>query len=260
MITPTRVEQENRLARQGRVRRDRLNSESAAGEIQKLRARVGEALVSACRASSDPAALRQRTVASTAGLALSPFSLSVTGGPAGGALVEAEGTKGVVAELLRRLGEPGRGGFLRSAFLRNNRGRWIVSASAGALDTLPPSLMATPAPCPAPPDPGPPETVPRAADRPSGPRPAQARRLPATGAPFVPSAPEFAPDKAPPFTLIAFLTADGRNRVSVAAGGEVRVVSVGDQVEGWTCVSIDRDLGAVFKSGSLEQFVLKAGR
>ena len=63
----------------------------------------------------------------------------------------------------------------------------------------------------------------------------------------------------PPFTLVAFLISNGKNRVSIRVGDEVRVISVGDSVEGWKCVSIDRDEGAVFATPENARVVLKAG-
>ncbi len=260
LIAPMRADQESRLARQGRVRRDRLGAEQALSETQSLRARVARALDSACLVTSDPAALRQRSVAATAGLALSPFVLSVTGGGAGGATVEAAGTYGVVTELLRRLNDPGRGAFLRSASLRNNGGRWSLSASTGALDTFPGLILPSPRPCADAPDPEAPDEVgANPAARPPRPGPAAGRSVPTLAAEPRPTVSEVAPALAPPFTLVAFLTAPGKSRVSVAVRGEVRVLSVGDQVEEWTCVSIDRDEGAIFRSESGERLLLKAG-
>jgi hypothetical protein len=58
---------------------------------------------------------------------------------------------------------------------------------------------------------------------------------------------------------VAFLISNGRSSVSVRIDDQVRVVSVGGQVDGWTCVSIDRDEGAVFVSPSGARLVLKAG-
>jgi hypothetical protein len=58
--------------------------------------------------------------------------------------------------------------------------------------------------------------------------------------------------------LVAFLVAEGKSRVSIRAGGQVRVLAVGDQIDGWTCISIDRDEGAVFMSQAKGRLVLKA--
>jgi hypothetical protein len=256
VIAPLRAEQESRLARQRQVRSDRLRAERALEETQTLRARTRQALRSGCRASSDPAALRQRTVAATAGLALGPVSLSVSGAAGGGAVIEAEGEYRVVAELLRRLGDPGRGGFLRSASLRYSRGRWSASASTGALESFPAALMSPPAPCPSLVDPGPDEISRKSAIRA---RPAEGRKAAVTSPQPASSAPELMPASTPPFTLVAFLTGKGKSRVSVVIRGEVRVVSVGDDVDEWTCVSIDGDEGAVFTSSSGGRLTLKAG-
>jgi len=65
--------------------------------------------------------------------------------------------------------------------------------------------------------------------------------------------------EAPPFTLVGFLLSKGKSRVSIRVRDEVRVVAAGDTVEGWKCVSIDRDEGAVFTSPLRSQVVLKAG-
>jgi hypothetical protein len=40
--------------------------------------------------------------------------------------------------------------------------------------------------------------------------------------------------------------------------GEVRVIAAGQSIEDWTCVSIDRDEGAVFESPSRGRVILKA--
>ena len=64
---------------------------------------------------------------------------------------------------------------------------------------------------------------------------------------------------APPFTLVAFLISNGKSRVSIRVRDEIRVISVGDSVEGWKCVSIDRDEGAVFTTPEHGRVVLKAG-
>jgi hypothetical protein len=67
------------------------------------------------------------------------------------------------------------------------------------------------------------------------------------------------PEPPSPFTLVGFLRSEGKSRVSVRVGGEVRVISVGESVLGWTCVSIDRDEGAVFTSPEKPRLVLRAG-
>lgn len=64
---------------------------------------------------------------------------------------------------------------------------------------------------------------------------------------------------APPFALVAFLVSAGKGRVSIRVRDEVRVIAPGDVVDGWTCVSIDRDDGAVFTSPLRGRVVLKAG-
>ena len=260
LIAPMRSDQESRLAGQERLRREGLSAEQSLREIQSLRVRVARALSSACLALSDPAALRQRSVAATAGLALSAFNLSVTGGTGGGAGVEAAGTHGVLTELLRRLNDPARGGFLRSASLRNSGGRWSLSAGTGVLDTFPGRIMPSPGPCPLAPDPAAPDGEPaRQAVPPPRSGHAVGRSVPTPAPESTTPASDFAPAPTPPFTLVAFLSAPGQNRVSVAVRGEVRVVSVGDRIEGWTCVSIDRDEGAVFTSASGERLLLKGG-
>lgn len=255
LIAPMRADQQGRLSRQSQVRRDRLHAEKARQETQELRSRVANALGRACRASSDPAALRQRTVAATAGLGLSPFSLSVTGGPGGGAQVDTAGGYGAVGELLKRLGNPAQGGFLRSATLRRRATGWALSLSTGVIEEVPATVLPSVPPCPALPDPGPLESaVTPPPSRPSSPV-ARPRLSPSPEAPAPPL--EVAPAPPPPFTLVAFLTKGGRTRASIAVGGVVRVVSPGDRVDEWTCVSIDRDQGVVFSSPSRGQLVLK---
>ena len=256
VIPSMRAAQEDRLAQQARVRRDRLNSDRAARDAQALRTRIGTALGSACRASADPAALRQRTVAATSDLALSPVTLAVTGGPDGGAQVDAEGSRSAVLELVRRLGDPGRGGFLRLLTLREKDGRWSVSASTGVFQSFPGGIVGARPYCSDVPDPGAAEGA-RPAPPPGRPKLAATRSAPSAGKPPAPlPAPTAGPS--PPLTLVAFLLAEGTSRVSIRAGGQVRVIAVGDQVDGWTCISIDRDEGAVFMSLARERLVLKA--
>ncbi len=260
VIAPMRAGQETRLAQQGRIRQDRVKSDREVREMQSLGARIGRALGSACRASADPAALRQRAVAATRGLSLSPFSLSVSSGPDGGASVEAEGSRGDVQELLRRLGDPARGGFVRSVSVRDKGARWGVSLATGVLDSFPGSLLSTVPDCSAVPDPGSAEASPTPLKSPVPTKPGPARPVMpvARGSEPTPEAPSQALAPASPFTLVAFLMAEGKTRVSLRVGEDVRVVSVGDQVDGWTCVSIDRDEGATFTSPSGERVVLKA--
>lgn len=260
VIAPMRADQENRLAQQGRIRRDRLKSDRAVRELQSLSARMGAAIDSACRASPAPAALRQRAVAATAGLSLSPFALSVSSGPEGGALVEAEGARGDVQELLRRLGDPARGGFLRSVAVRDTGARWRVSLTTGVLESFPNGIVSPPANCAGAFDPGPIGSPPESTKTTVRPKSGAARPLtpPARGLETT-AAPSSAPASAPPFTLVAFLMAEGKSRVSLRVGDQIRVVSVGDQVDGWKCVSIDRDEGAVFMSPVQGRLILKAG-
>src|SRR6185295_972492 len=78
VLTPLRSEDGARLARQTTIRRERLRADRALAESQALKARMNAALGRLCLAPSDAAALRQRAVAATAGLPLSPLSLSVT--------------------------------------------------------------------------------------------------------------------------------------------------------------------------------------
>ncbi len=259
LIVPMRADQETLLAEQGRIRRDRVKNDRSARETKGVGARAAAALGSACRASTDPAMLRQRVVAATARLDLSPFALSVTGGPAGGALIETEGPRSDVQELLRRLGDPARGGFLRTVTVRQSGSRWGASVATGFVGPAPSGLLPAIPACGATTDvaaveiplesPGVPAPTPGAlrATRSSSSAP-----MPIPPPVFVP-----APEPSAPFTLVAFLRADGKSRVSLRAGSEVRIVSVGDSVLGWTCVSIDRDEGAVFTSPDGARLVLK---
>lgn len=257
LVAPMRADQDLRLRDQARIRRDRLKVEIRTREIESLRQRVGSTLGQACRASADPASLRQRIVASTSGLALSPFSLSVNGGPGAGATVEAVGSDAAIRDLLRRLGDPARGGFLRSVTIRDRAGRPSASATTGVLDGLPSGLVPVMPPCdpnPAPaPTPSPVSTVRNAG--PTKPRTAPRDVAP----PPVPLPAATPPPPVPPFTLVAFLSAEGRSRISIRMGDEVRVVAVGESVSGWRCVAIDRDEGAVFVLPSGARAVLLAG-
>lgn len=258
VIAPMRADEGNRLSQQSRTRREKLKAERALRETTALRERLGRALSSACRASSDPAALRQRAVLATAGLSLSPFTLSVTGGTDGGALVEASGTRQAALELTRRLGDPARGGFLRSATLRDKGERWSVAAATGVLESFPAGVLQAPPLC-VPPGPAPhPSPAPESRARTAPPRPGGPRASPSRPSETPSLTP--VPDARPlPFTLVAFLISEGRSRVSLRVGDEVRVIAVGESVGEWTCVSIDRDDGVVFQSPSRGRVVLKAG-
>lgn len=257
-IVPMRADQETLLGEQGRIRRDRVKNDRAARDMKAVGGRALAALGSACRASSDPALLRQRVVAATAGLDLSPFALSVTGGPAGGALIETTGPRSDVQELLRRLGDPSRGGFLRTVALRQTGSRWSASVATGLVATAPSGLLPPIAVCGASPDVLPAETPLESFVAPT-PRPGFIRAVPPSPPMPIPP-PVFvpAPEPAAPFTLVAFLRTGGKSRVSLRAGAEVHIVAVGERILGWTCVSIDRDEGAVFTSPSGERVVLTA--
>ncbi len=260
VVSPMRADQENRLNQQSRIRRERVKAERELRAAETLRARIARALATACRASSDPAALRQRTVAAGAGLPLSPFSLTVTGGPDGGATVDASGPRALALELLRRLGDPARGGFLRGASVRDRGGNWGVSAATGVFESFPGGILPAPSVCAGASEPPPAEASPEIrAPRPA-PGPGPLRKAPPSATPET-AAPmpviERAPD--PPFTLVAFLISKGKSRVSIRVRDEVRVISVGDSVEDWKCVSIDSDEGAVFTTPGHGRVVLKAG-
>ena len=256
VIAPIASDQEGRLSKQSATRRDRLKAERAVRESAALKERLGRALESACRASSEPSALRQRAVFATSGLALSPFSLSVTGGAQGGAMVEASGSKGAALALVQRLGDPSRGGFLRSVTLKEKTGRWSASAVTGVLDVFPAELLKVPAPCAVASDP--------LVQEPEVGKPPKPTRVPVPvrapspreGVAAPEAAPTPVPPSAPPFTLVAFLSAGPKTRVSIKVGEEVRVISVGDSVNGWTCLSIDRDEGAAFRSPANVRIVL----
>jgi hypothetical protein len=173
--------------------------------------------------------------------------------------VEAEGTERAVLELLERFGDPARGGFLRSATVRDKGARSTVSAATGVLDSLPAGLLPVPAKCSGAPEPGLNEPPPAPTRPPATPGAGRTRRpTPPVKPPDLQiGTPE--PAEAAPFTLVAFLVSQGKTRVSLRVGDQVRVVAVGDQVEGWRCVSIDRDEGAVFTSALRGRLVLKAG-
>ncbi len=254
VVQPLRAEQETRLLEQSRVRRDRAKDDRTARTAGLLTARVQNALGSSCRVADDPASLRQGAVAATMGLDLSPVRLSATGGPDAGANIDAEGPRASVEELLRRLGSTRRGGFLRTVTIRMKGSRWDASITTGLLASLPASLSPTVV-CAALTDAQPAPVVgfvppPRVRSNPS----------PVSVRPEI-APPVFTPalEEPKPFTLVGFLRSEGKSRVSVRVGGEVRVISVGDRVDGWTCISIDRDEGAVFTSPEKPRLVLRGG-
>lgn len=253
VVQPLRAEQETRLSEQSRIRRDRLKADRSAREAGALAARVQTALGNACRAANDPASLRQGVVAATMGLDLKPVRFSATGGPDAGATIDAEGPRAAVEELMRRLGSTRRGGFLRSVTIRMKGPRWAASLTTGLLAGLPVSLSPA-ADCAAAPEalpaPAAEASAPRSRVRPDPPPPVFRADVP-------PPLMTPVPEPTPPFTLVGFLRSEGKNRVSVLVGGEVRVISVGDRVLGWTCVSIDRDEGAVFTSPEMPRLVLR---
>ncbi len=258
LIAPMRADQETLLGEQGRIRRDRVKTDRLVRETKSLGARAAAALGSACRASTDPAMLRQRVVAATARLELSPFALSVTGGPAGGALIEAEGPRSDVQELLRRLGDPSQGGFLRTVTVRQKGSRWNASVATGLVGPPPAGLLPPIPACGASPD-VPPSEIPLESPGASPALPEDVRAArPSPPIPILPPVFVPAPEPSAPFTLVAFLHSDGKSRVSLRAGSEVRIVAAGDLLLGWTCVSIDRDEGAVFTSPEGERIVLQA--
>jgi hypothetical protein len=256
LVVPMRADQGTLLVEQSRIRRDRVKNDRSAREARTLGARAAAALGSACRASTDPAMLRQSVVAATVGLDLSPFTLSVTGGATGGALIETAGPRPDVQELLRRLGDPARGGFLRTVTVRQTGSRWNASVTTGFVGPSPSGLLPPIPACGVISDVAPAEVPVESRSAPSPtPKAIRAARSP-TPPPIPP--PVFVPAPEPPFSLVAFLRADGKSRVSLRAGSEVRIVSVGDRILGWTCVSIDRDEGAVFTSPDGARLVLKA--
>ena len=263
VVSPLREEPGARLAEQSSVRRDRLRAERVLRDNEALRARVATALAPACRASGEAALLRQRAVAAASGLGLSPFSLSVTGGPGGGASVDATGSRQAVLEMAARLGDPALGGFLRTVSVRHVASGFVVSLTTGVLDAFPPGVLPVRPPCaiavgpsPEPESFKPPDISPSRA-----PRAATPRIVPReSGMAAIELAPTPTPAPTLPFTLVGFLVSDGRSRLSVRLGGEIRVVGVGDSVAGWRCTSIDRDERAVFVSASGDQLILKASQ
>lgn len=259
LIEPLRAEQGVRLSEQSQVRRSRVKAERTARDAQDLASRIDAAMAEACQASTEPADLRQRTVLATASLNLAPVTLAVTGGADGGATIDAAGSREASRELLRRLGDPASGGFLRSVTIRQRGEGWVVSAVSGLLRPFPAGIGPKASACggapylksprvekpesSSTPDPKPrlPKEAPAPVFRPVEPAP-------------LPAVPEPTP---PPFTLVAFIESEGTRRVSVRVGGEIRVVSVGDRIDGWSCISIDRDEGAVFTSLTQGRLVLK---
>jgi hypothetical protein len=255
IVQPLREAEGTRLSEQSAVRRERLQADRATREADTLRRRITNALGASCRASDDPAVVRQRVVSSIAGLGVSRFTLSVNGGSDAGASVEAEGARGAIMELTARLGDPARGSFLKSFFGRESGARFAASVTTGVLSSAPAGLLSTPecgtlhdpvpvpskTPPPTPPSSGTPRTTVRAPSF--------------TPTPAVPVEAPAAP--APPFTVVGFLVSEGKARVSVRVLDEVRVLSVGEEFSGWRCLSIDQDEGAVFVSPAGDRVTLK---
>jgi|CXWL01.1.fsa_nt_gi hypothetical protein len=257
VIGPLRAEKATRLSEQSQVRRAKVKAERTAREAQSLTTRINTAMPGACQASTEPASLRERTIAATTSLNLAPVSLTVTGGADGGASIDAAGSRRASRELLRRLGDPAFGGFLRSVTIRERGDQWSLSAATGLLGRFPAGIGPASAACGEVPfsEPPPLETLtPPSQERwsPEVATPA-AISLPSETEPLLAAA-EAPP---PPFILVAFIESEGKRRVSVRVGGEIRVVSVGDTIDGWSCVSIDRDEGAAFTSLTRGRFVLK---
>ena len=265
VLPPIRSDEAGRLAEQSAIRHDRVRADRAAREVENVRIRMGAALGGLCRASSDPAALRQRAVAATSGLPLSPLSLSVIGGPGGGASVEAAGPRHALITLARRLGDPGRGGFIRSVSLREKGALSSLSVTTGVFDSVPSGLLPTSV------RPACREEADFPPDAPRSDANAAVRAAIRTTRPLRPAVPLLsqtepvasAPLEAavvPPFALVAFVSSAGRTRVSLRAGEEVRFADAGDVIAGWRCVNVDRDAGAEFVSPSGVRVTLRAPR
>lgn len=261
LIGPMREDQTDRLSEQSRIRRDRIKADRGEKDNRARRGRVVAALKNACGASDDPVQLRERTVMAADGLSLTSFSLAVSGGPGAGTQVEAEGTREEVLQLVSRLGDPGRGSFLRNVALRNKGSRWSVTLTTGVLGPSAGSVAFGSRPCVIQPAPAArDEASEREEPAPRNPNPRLMKPSPPADVPEAappPLLPE--PVAAPPFALVAFLSSGGERRVSLRVADEIRVVAVGDQVSGWKCLSVDRDEGAVFVSVSGERLVLRHG-
>jgi hypothetical protein len=250
LVSPIRAEREGRLDQQSGIRRERLHSTRAAHETSILQSRIDAAFAGACRVENDPSSIRQRAIAASRGLALEQFSLTVNPGPPAGTQVEAIGPRADLLTLARRVGRPENGGFLRNVALRERDGTWSLSATSGviagdgrlAAGTRPCAAAAEPMPRP---DATPVVAVPRSRPRPSP---------SATPIELVPT-PE--PEPPAPFVLVGLLRSEGRSRASIRVGSAVRVVSPGDVVEGWKCLSIDRDEGVVFEFQGGRRVVLR---
>lgn len=261
LLAPLRADRDGLLRDQARIRRDRLRAEVKAKELEGVKARVSKAFEGACRAPGDPASLRRRLVVQSRGLPLSRFALAVSGP---GASIDAEGSATAVAELARAIGDPRQGLFLRSVSLTQRSGASALSAVVSplpaapplkALPTLglcgegPPVSVAVPTPAPS--------ASPRGPRRPAGAQAVRPSPPPATPPDLVPT-PAPTPE-APPFSVVAYLMSAGRSRVTVKFGGEVKLVSPGESLAGWRCVSIDRNDGAVFESPSGARVTLVPG-
>ena len=252
VVAPSGSGFEDKLALQSRARRERRGADRATAQIAALSARIDRALASACRPVAEAAALRQRAIAATRGLSLSAFSLSVQGGgaPGGGAAVEASGPRVSILRLVERLGDPSSGSFLRTVTLRDTDSGVSASIGTGMFEPissrsawrrdLPPCSnepeAASDEPTPSP--------APTSSPIPRRPRSEPPVIVPTPEASMPPAAPEA------PFTLVGFVGSGARLRVSVKLADEVRIVSPGEVIEGWRCVSIDPTEGAVFESPS----------
>ena len=251
VVVPFRASQETGLADQAQVRRERARADRALRASEAQKGRIATNLASACRASAAPADFRQRVVAATSQLELSPFSLSVT---SDGAAIETSGSRSTLFTLLARLGDPARGTYLRTISIRDRGGDTALSVSVALFAAAPGTILGSVPDCGAPVEP-PPQAPDRAPEGPVKIRPPAAGRP----TPMPPPQPSTSLPPPPPFSLVGLLVADGKPRVSVRVGDQIKVLSVGDDVLGWRCVSIDPHEGATFVSSAGEKIVLKSG-
>ena len=254
-------EPENRLGEQGRIRRDRMKADRSLAEMGLLRLPSRGGLE--FRRAVPPPIRRRFDRARWLPLRdcpCPPSRLSVTRRSGGG-----RGDRGGRARvrghgITRRLGDP-------SAAASSDRCP-CATRSGGGLPPRPPVFFGPAGqPCgPAPPIPGSkvllqgrdlaePVASPAPGD-PSGPARSKAPELQAPRCPRH----RLSRPRVRPSTWWPSCSRAARVASPSRLGDEVRVVSVGDRIEGWTCLSIDRDEGALFSRLPAQQIALRAAQ
>lgn len=245
-LTSAREEASALAGEQTAERARRLRTEKSLRNLEALAARV-EKFTGAPTAAGEPlsaAALRRRGVDALRGLSLAPATLSTGASLGGGISIAGEGSLGTALELLARLGDPGRGSFLRSFVLRGEGRDLSVTAEAGVLPLaqgLTPPRLALPR-----------DPFAFGSARPSAPRAATSREpsRPAPTPEIVTPAVATPTGPVVPFTLQGIVRRGATVEAAILLGGVVRLIKPGDRISGWTCESIDADLGVVFSSAT----------